>query len=70
MYVDPALKKNIKGKVVKGFVALDVGDGEFWPSLEFTDGSFLVVQCDPEGNGPGFMQLEKDGKNLGCAGGN
>lgn len=64
-YISPEFKKNIKGRTVKE-VAKDQND---FPCLVFTDGSVLVVQCDPEGNGPGFMSLEKDGKDLGCAGG-
>lgn len=67
-HADPAFVKNIKGKVVKGFVNADAGGDEPFPALEFTDGSILVVQCDPEGNGGGFMSLEKNGKDLGCAG--
>ncbi|MHB8734243.1 MAG: hypothetical protein ACYC6M_02960 [Terriglobales bacterium] len=26
-----------------------------WPIIGFTDGTEVVVQCDPEGNGPGFL---------------
>lgn len=25
--------------------------------IEFTDGTWACVQCDPEGNGPGFLEI-------------
>jgi hypothetical protein len=68
LFIQPQFKKNIKGKIVKQVVEVDAGGDEKFPGLEFTDGSILVVQRDPEGNGGGFMSLEKDGKALGCAG--
>lgn len=64
----PEFKKAIIGKVVKRFIKADAGGDEPFPALEFTDGSILVVMSDPEGNGGGFMALEKDGKDIGCAG--
>ena len=68
-FAQPSFIKNIKGKTVKSFVEVDTGNDEKWPGILFTDGSILVIQQDPEGNGPGFMALEgKDGKDLGCAG--
>lgn len=27
--------------------------------IEFTDGSYAIVMCDPEGNGTGFLELGK-----------
>lgn len=66
--IEPELQKNLKGKVVKGVVSVDAGGDEKFPGIAFTDGSLLTIQCDPEGNGPGFMVLEKGGKHLGCAG--
>ena len=67
-FAQPEFKKNIKGKVVKAYVQADAGGDEPFPALEFTDGSVLVIQRDPEGNGGGFMTLEKDGEDLGSAG--
>lgn len=68
MFVQPAFRKNIAGKTIKGVVEVDVGGDEKFPGLAFTDGSVLIIQRDPEGNGGGFMALEKNGKDLGCAG--
>lgn len=69
LHVQPEFMKNIAGKTVAHFVKVDAGDGEMWPGLKFTDGSILVIQRDPEGNGGGFMNLEsKNGEQLGCAG--
>jgi hypothetical protein len=69
MHADPSFKKALKGKTVLHVVAVDVGDDETWPGIQFTDGSILTIQRDPEGNGPGFATLEdKDGNNLGAMG--
>ena len=57
------------GRTITGCIHVEVGDGEAWPGLELDDGSLLVIQRDPEGNGGGFMSLaDKDGKELGCGG--
>ena len=29
------------------------------PGLRLDDGRIAWIQCDPEGNGPGFLQIEK-----------
>lgn len=68
-FISPEFKKNIIGKTVKRAVLCDAGGDEKFPGLEFTDGSILVVTRDPEGNGPGFMNLEHGDKDLGGAGG-
>jgi len=69
IFADREFRRAIQGKVVKGYVTCDVGGDEPFPGVEFTDGTVLIVQRDPEGNGPGFMQLEKNGEVIGCAGG-
>ena len=69
MYADTKFKKAMKGKVVDSIVGVDSGEGDPWPGLRFTDGSVLVIQCDPEGNGPGFAYLQdKDGNDVGGMG--
>jgi hypothetical protein len=30
--------------------------------LRFSGGLIAWIQCDPEGNGPGFLSIEKEGK--------
>ena len=62
-------RTNITGKTVKAFISADVGhESECFPAIEFTDGSILVIGRDAEGNGPGFADLVKGGKDLGQAG--
>lgn len=48
------------GKRVKGLVKSppEMGMKECY-GLEFTDGTVAWIMCDPEGNGPGFLAIEK-----------
>jgi hypothetical protein len=69
VFFQPDFKKNIVGRKIVACVNVDTGGDEPWPGLQLDNGAILVIQCDPEGNGGGFMQLEsKDGKDLGCGG--
>lgn len=69
MFCDPQFKKAIIGRKVKNVVSVDVGEENGWPGLLFDDGSCLVIQRDPEGNGPGFAVLQdKNGKDIGGIG--
>ncbi len=69
VFYQPKFKKAIVGRKIVAVVNVAVGDDEVWPGLELDDGSLLIIQQDPEGNGGGFMRLEsKDGKDLGCGG--
>lgn len=66
MGVAEVLGPSLVGKVVSRVRALesfevenlgwfcDVGETLM---LEFDDDSFALVMCDPEGNGPGFLEL-------------
>lgn len=64
-----AFKKHIIGRKVTAVIYAEVGDGEKWPALRFDDGSILLVSCDPEGNGPGFMTLvDEDDNDVGYHG--
>lgn len=44
------------GKVVLAVEFVDCGEFHI-PSLTFTDGTFAMAWCDPEGNGPGHLAL-------------
>ena len=44
------------GKKVVGLAA-DAADATFM-GLRFDDGTVAWIQCDPEGNGPGFLQID------------
>jgi len=49
--------KQLIGKTIKGIAVsqnLDFQD----IGLEFMDGTVAWVQCDPEGNGPGFLAID------------
>lgn len=60
---DPFVKeyKQLTGKTVKRVVTSDMsgGDSDAVYGLEFTDGTVAWILCDPEGNGPGFLSIEK-----------
>ena len=46
------------GKTVQRVSYYDMGNGgDDAPVLVFTDGTEATVQCDPEGNGPGFLNI-------------
>lgn len=54
------------GKTIKNVRALSDAeiDGLYWgrttdPTtvIEFTDGTYAIVMCDPEGNGTGFLEI-------------
>jgi hypothetical protein len=44
------------GKTIKD-VQIENMDGQPTPVLVFRDGSTAAVLCDPEGNGPGHLEL-------------
>ena len=44
------------GKQIKRVVHDDADQVAF--GLEFTDGTIAWIMCDPEGNGPGFLDIE------------
>jgi hypothetical protein len=44
------------GKTVKAIV-MNRCLGQTTYGLEFTDGTIAWVDCDPEGNGPGFLDI-------------
>ena len=48
----------VVGKTVAKVVmdAADHGVGEIY-GLMFTDGTVAWILCDPEGNGPGFLEI-------------
>ena len=48
--------KKLVGKTVKG-VAVDSRGGPDY-ALVFTDGTAAWIMCDPEGNGPGFLDIQ------------
>jgi hypothetical protein len=51
--------KRLVGKTVVGLVR-DGGSSytdECW-GLRFSDGTVAWIQCDPEGNGPGFLAID------------
>jgi hypothetical protein len=47
------------GRKVTGLVK-DPGDGvePIW-GLKFDDGTMAFILCDPEGNGPGHLEIQK-----------
>ena len=45
------------GKTVTKIEFTPTADVGFLPTLVFTDGTFAFVECDAEGNGPGFLRL-------------
>ena len=45
------------GKTVKT-VVMNRCLGQTTYGLEFTDGTIAWVDCDPEGNGPGFLDIQ------------
>lgn len=57
---DPFVKEYSKliGKTVKN-ILIDHSDptiGQVY-GIEFTDGTMAWILCDPEGNGPGFLEI-------------
>ena len=44
----------IVGKRVSGLVT----DGQETYGLKFDDGTIAWIMCDPEGNGPGFLDIQ------------
>jgi hypothetical protein len=44
---------------VVGAKLVEVRREEDWPVLIFDNGLCIMIQCDPEGNGPGFGALCK-----------
>lgn len=56
--------KSLIGKKVKGLAVDNTREtladfGEPIWGLEFTDGTVAFVMTDPEGNGPGFLEIIK-----------
>lgn len=47
----------LAGKTVKYVEITEDGPGGFSPVLVFTDGTAAFVMCDPEGNGPGHLDI-------------
>ncbi len=61
--------KQVVGKTITGVVEVDAGGDEKWLGLRLSDGTLLVVQSDPEGNGGGFAMLyDSKGSNIAGAG--
>ena len=46
------------GRTVKR-ILFERYEGQVLPCLEFADGSTAAVFCDPEGNGPGYLDIQK-----------
>ena len=46
----------VVGKTIEK-VVLENFEGQPLPVLYFTDGSTATVMCDPEGNGPGHLDI-------------
>lgn len=55
-----AYLKQLSGKTIKSATVIDVGFGWLAPVITFTDGTFIEVWCDEEGNGPGVVRLYDD----------
>lgn len=54
----------LNGKTVKQVVNDGgVGSDKVY-GLQFTDGTIAWILCDPEGNGPGFLEVQKVEKSL------
>jgi len=47
----------LKGKTVKAINVDDQDDRVY--GLEFEDGTTAWILCDPEGNGPGFLDIQE-----------
>lgn len=48
--------KGLIGKTIKEIIFQEM-DGQALPILVFTDKTNAAVMCDPEGNGPGHLDL-------------
>lgn len=60
--VTPITRKHYASLVGKKIKAIEYetdayGDPDPWPVLVFTDGTKARVSRDPEGNGPGFLDI-------------
>lgn len=48
---------------VRALTASEMEDMAWFPNndpttvIEFTDGTYAIVMCDPEGNGTGFLEI-------------
>lgn len=68
-----ATTKNYYGELVgKTILAIhfeddDLGGRDPFPIITFTDGTTAAVQCDPEGNGAGFLCIEQPVKCDQCS---
>ena len=65
--IDPYLKEysKLKGKTVR-LVIRDSAPAELGGTcygLEFTDGTLAWIMMDPEGNGPGFLEIVEPEKS-------
>lgn len=58
---DPFVRhlNQLRGKTVKEVIVdpSDLGIGPIY-GLSFTDGTDAWIMCDPEGNGPGHLEIE------------
>jgi hypothetical protein len=50
---------SLVGKTVKEVRLQRYYEGSNLAILEFTDGSSAAVFCDPEGNGPGWLDIQE-----------
>ena len=48
----------LTGKLVKTIVTDGGSEGQECFGLKFTDGTIAWIMCDPEGNGPGFLDIQ------------
>ncbi len=53
--------RRLLGKTVKRIV-YNRSMGQTTYGLEFTDGTVAWIDCDPEGNGPGFLDIKPEAK--------
>ena len=51
--------RRLLGKTIKR-VVYNRSMGQTTYGLEFTDGTIAWIDCDPEGNGPGFLDIKTD----------
>jgi hypothetical protein len=51
----------LAGKTIQHIQLTSDGPGGFKPVIVFTDGTVAFVMCDPEGNGPGHLDIVKGG---------
>jgi hypothetical protein len=68
VHIDKKFEKAALGRKIVKIVGVDAGMDENCVGLALDNGSTLIVLCDPEGNGPGYVELvDKDGNTVGGA---